>query len=182
MKEKLISLLMCVGFITSLNAYELNGDLDVKWTGYKTEAKAPVSGGFNTVKFDITSSDNLSDFLKSSKVTIDSRSLESKNAFRNNNIISTLFSLASSETIEGSISKVDEKNKTLVLDVTMNNITKNVPMNYELLNGKIIAKGSIDILDYNLKDSYLAYAKKCASFHQNKSFSDVGIEFSIPFK
>ncbi len=33
-------------------------------------------------------------------------------------------------------------------------------MNYELTEGKIIAKGKIDILDFDMKNSYLAFAKK----------------------
>lgn len=74
------------------------------------------------------------------------------------------------------------KKKKLVLDITMNQVTKQVPMMYEIASDKIIAKGTIDILDYNMENSFMAFAKKCATFHENKSFSDVDIEFTIPYK
>ena len=77
---------------------------------------------------------------------------------------------------------VDEDNKMLTLKVTMNEVSKSVLMKYEMSNGNIIAKGAIDILDFGMKNSFIAFAKKCAEAHQNKSFSDVNIEFTIPYK
>ncbi|WP_072681222.1 YceI family protein [Arcobacter sp. LA11] len=182
MKKTLFAIVLSLGLISSINAYELNGELGVKWTGYKTEKKAPVSGTFNDIKLDIKSSDDLSTFLKSSMVTIKSSSLESKNPGRNLNITSTLFSLATAKIIEGSISEVNEMKKSLTLNVTMNKVIKSVPMAYEMTDGKIIAKGVIDILDFDMKSSFMAFAKKCGALHQNKSFSDVAIEFIVPYK
>ncbi len=181
MKKLFMPLTLIFFLLTTLGAYELDGKLGVTWTGYKTEKKAPVSGTFNDIKLDIKSSDNLSIFLKSALVTIDALSLESKNAMRNANI-KLIFSLASAKIIKGTILDVDETNKTLNLEVTMNQISKVVPMSYEIQNSEIVAKGSIDILDYDLESSYMNFAKKCAPFHQNRSFSEVGIEFTIPYK
>lgn len=182
MKKIFLTLLLSVGLLCSLNAYELDGNLTVKWTGFKTEKKVPVSGTFNDIKTDIKSSDNLSTFLKSAMVTIQTSSLESKNPVRNKNITSTLFSLVSAEQIKGTITKVNESTKELTLNVTMNEVSKSIPMKYEMTNGNIVAKGSIDILDFGMKNSFIAFSKKCAALHQNKSFSDVDIEFIIPFK
>jgi polyisoprenoid-binding protein YceI len=182
MKKSILLSVLAFTLVSSLNAYELNGQIGVKWTGFKTEKKAAVSGTFNDIKLDIKNSDKLSDFLSTAKVKIVSASLESKNPERNDNITSTLFSLATSKLIAGSISKVNEKENTLTLAVTMNEVTKDIPMTYEIIDGNIIAKGTLEILDFNMKDSYLAFAKKCAELHENKSFSDVNIEFTIPFK
>lgn len=182
MKNIFIAPLLSIFLISNLYAYELNGGLDIKWTGFKTEKKAPVSGTFNDIKIDIKSSYNLSDFLKSSNVIIKANSLESKNPERNNNITSTLFALASAEFIEGNISDVNEEEKSLILNVTMNEVTNPVRMDYIIENGKIIATGGIDILDFSMQKSYMAFEKKCAELHENKSFSDVDIEFTIPYK
>ena len=95
---------------------------------------------------------------------------------------STLFALASAEVIEGNISDVNEDEKTLILNVTMNEVTNPVRMDYTIENGKIVASGGIDILDFSMQKSYLAFAKKCADLHENKSFSEVDIEFTIPYK
>jgi polyisoprenoid-binding protein YceI len=182
MKKILLASLLSITLVSSLCAYELNGDLGVKWTGFKTEKKLPVSGTFNSIKLEIKSSDNLSDFLKSSNVLIQTNSIESKNPERNNNMTSTLFALASAEVIEGNISDVNEDEKTLILNVTMNEVTNPVRMDYIIENGNIVASGGIDILDFSMQNSYMAFAKKCAVLHENKSFSDVDIEFTIPYK
>jgi polyisoprenoid-binding protein YceI len=182
MKKILLSAVLACTLASNLSAYELNGDLGIKWTGFKTEKKAAVSGTFNDIKLDIKSSENLSTFLKSSNVKIKTNSLESKNPARNKNITSTLFQLATSKEIIGNIKDVNEMKKTLTLDVTMNEVTKAIPMMYEITNRKIIAKGTIEILDFDMKNPFMAFAKKCAALHQNKSYSDVNIEFTIPYK
>jgi hypothetical protein len=64
----------------------------------------------------------------------------------------------------------------------MNEVTKPVSIAYEIVEGNIIAKSVLEILDLNMKDSFLAFAEKCAVFHENKSYSDVNIEFTILFK
>ena len=182
MKKTILLSVFAFALISNLNAYEINGDLGVKWTGFKTEKKVAVSGTFNEINLDIKSSENLSEFLKSAKVKINSISLESKNEGRNKSMTSTLFSLATAKEIKGAILEVNETKKTLLLDLTMNEVTKIVPMTYEIIDGNITAKGTIEILDFNLKGSFLAFAKECAVYHENKSYSDVDIEFTIPFK
>jgi hypothetical protein len=182
MKKILLGTVLALGLSINLNAYELNGDLGVKWTGFKTEKKAPVSGTFKDIKLSIQKNDMLSKFLTSAKVEIQTVSFDSKNPFRDKNITSTLFSLATSKVIIGSVKSVDEANKTLVLNVTMNEVTKEVAMAYDVKDGNIMAKGTIEILDFAMKSPFMAFANKCASFHGNKSFSDVTIEFTIPFK
>lgn len=182
MKKIFFSCILSIALLSSLSAYELDGNLGVKWTGFKTEKKVPVSGTFNDIKLDIKSSESLSTFLRSSSVSIKTASFESKNPSRNESIVSTLFSLSTAKTITGKILDVDEINKKLILEVTMNEVAKPISMEYEISENKILAKGTIDILDFDMKSSFMAFAKKCAVFHENKSFSDVNIEFTIPYK
>lgn len=182
MKKRVLISLVALALTSTLSAYELNGDLNVKWTGFKLASKVGVSGTFNKIDFNIKKSDNLSTFLKSAKVKIDAKSLESKDEARNFNITSTLFSLASANFIEGTISSVDEKNSTLVLDVVMNGVKKPTTMKYSVNEGKITAKGVVDMLDFNMQSSYKAFTEVCGALHENVSYSDVNIEFTIPFK
>lgn len=182
MKKILLSSVLALGLCINANAYELNGDLGVKWTGFKTEKKAPVSGTFKDIKLSITSNEDLSTFLKSAKVEIQALSIDSKMPFRDKNITSTLFSLSSSKLIKAEVKDVDTKNSKLTMNLTMNEVTKEVTMDYKTENGNITAIGNIEIFDYALKDSFLAFAKKCAAFHQNKTFTDVSLSFTIPYK
>ncbi|PIF04893.1 MAG: hypothetical protein CSA86_00140 [Arcobacter sp.] len=182
MRKVILSSILAVGLISGLNAYELDGDLGIKWTGFKTAKKVGVSGTFKDVKLDIQKADKLADFLKSAKVEIDTMKINSKLPMRDKNITSTIFSLASAKTVKGTISKVDEAKKELTLDVTMNGVTKQIPMTYTLSGGKIVAKGTLEILDFKLKSSFEAFAKKCRGFHAGKTFSDVDVEFTLPYK
>lgn len=182
MKKKILLSLASLALISNLNAYELDGNLDIKWTGFKLASKVGVSGTFNDIKLDILKNEDLADFLKSAKVTIDSKSLESKDEGRNFNITSTLFSLASAKTITGTISSVDETEQTLVLDLVLNGVQKSIPMKFEDKDGNIVANGKIDVLDFDLAKSYQAFVLKCAELHENVSYSDVEIEFTLPYK
>lgn len=182
LKKILLSSVLSLGLVSSLNAYELNGDLDVKWTGYKNKVKVGVPGTFKSIKLSIDKNDDLVKFLQSANVTIDAMSLDSKMPFRDNNITSTLFGLASAKEIKGSIASVDVAKNELVLKITMNGIEKDIPMKFEKTASEINAKGTLEILDFGLKDSFAAFAKKCGPLHQMTSYSDVTIEFTLPYK
>lgn len=182
MKKVVLSTILAFGLTSSLSAYELNGDFNLKWTGFKLASKVGVSGTFKTINLDIKKSESLTEFLKSAKVKIDTKSLESNDAGRNSNIVSTIFSLASSETIEGTILSVDEAKNSLVLNLVMNQTTKPITMSYEIIDSKVVAKGVIDILDFDLATSYKAFTEVCGALHENVSYSDVNIEFTLPFK
>ncbi len=182
MKLKLLLGILSLFAFVWVNAYELNGDLKVKWTGYKTEKKVPVSGTFNEIKLNIMKNDNLEDFLTSADVKINTLSFDSGLDVRNKSIVSTLFSLKSSEEIRASIVEVDINKKTLVLHLTMNEVSKDISLTYKLEDGNIIAKGLIDILDYSMSESFAKFAKECFDLHAGKSYSEVNIEFTLPFK
>ncbi|AXX91537.1 hypothetical protein CPU12_11740 [Malaciobacter molluscorum LMG 25693] len=182
MKIKLFIGIFCLLSFISLNAYELNGDLKLQWTGYKTEDKVGVSGTFKEIKLKIKKNDNFVDFLKSANVKINTLSLDSGLDVRNKSMVNTLFSLKSSQKITASITKVDEKAHTLNMKLTMNKVTKNVPMKYMIKDGKVMAKGEIDILNYKMSDSFAKFAKECFDLHKGKTFSEVTVAFELPFK
>ncbi|NVJ53192.1 MAG: YceI family protein [Campylobacteraceae bacterium] len=182
MKTKLLLGAFFLFASLSLNAYELNGDLKVGWTGYKTEKKVGVSGTFKDVDLQITKNDDFVKFLKSAKVKIDTSSLDSGLEIRNKSMVSTLFSLKSSEKILASIANINENNGALTLMLTMNEVTKSIPMKYSVKDNKVVASGVIDILDYSMSESFAKFAKECFNLHKGKTFSEVTISFELPFK
>lgn len=182
LKKILLSSVLSLGLSSSLNAYELNGDLNVKWTGFKGPTKIGVPGTFKDIKLSIEKSDDLSKFLQSANVIIQTNSLDSKLPMRDSNITSTIFSLASTKEIKANIVSIDEAKLELVLKVNINGTEKNILMKYEKTDSTITAKGTLEILDFGLNDSFIAFEKKCGPLHQMKSYSNVDIEFTLPYK
>ncbi|AXH08951.1 hypothetical protein CP960_04640 [Malaciobacter halophilus] len=182
MKNRLIIGIIFLFASIGLNAYELNGNLKVGWTGYKTEEKIGVSGTFKKIDLQIKKSEDFVKFLKSAKVKIDSLSLESGLEVRNKSMINTLFSLKSSQKVVASIKEVNLEKNIILLDLEMNKVLKQVPMKYHVEDKKVIATGVIDILDYSMSESFSKFAKECFDLHKGKTFSEVTISFELPFK
>lgn len=176
--------LMLASSLLSMSAYAYDASkVDVIWTGYKTQAKAPVSGTFDKVGFEITKNDDFAKFLSSAKVSIDPYSINSKMKFRDNNISSTLFKVANITEIKAVAKNVsgDESKGKVDVEITMNNVSKVVAMDY-MVEGTIIkAKGDINVLDFAMDKSLAAFAEKCKPFHAGKTWADVTVAFDLPF-
>ena len=164
-------------------AYEASS-VNVNWTGYKTQAKGPVGGTFDKVNLKIEKNDDFAKFLSSASVSIDPYSLNSKMPFRDNNITSTLFKVANVNEIKAMVKKVNGDNKagTLDVEITMNNKSKVIPMEYKVEASTLKAQGKIEILDFAMNESFNAFATKCKPFHAGKTWSEVGVAFELPFK
>jgi len=183
MKNVILKSLL-IGSLLSIKAlaYEAS-QVTVKFVGYKSKAKTGVDGKFDKVKLDIVKHDNFKTFLTSSKVTIDSSSVNTNIKFRDTNINTTLFKPASLKEITAMIKKVngDMAKGTLDVEIIMNKVSKTISMPYTNDNNTLRAKGSIDVLDFAMNNSYAAFAAKCKPFHAGKSWSDVAISFELPY-
>lgn len=170
-------------FSTNAFAYELAGDLTVNWTGYKTNNKVGVGGSFDKVEVSASKNADFASFLKGMSVSIDSYSLNSKNKFRDKNIL-TLFKTTEAKAITAKVLSIkgDATKGELIANISMNNTTKEVVMPYMLQGGKLSAKGEIDILDFMLKEGFEVFSKKCKAFHAGKTWSSVDISFEVPVK
>lgn len=100
-------------------------------------------------------------------------------SIRNSNIVNGLFKrFEDAGHIKARITGI---NKTAIeLNVEMNGVTHTIPMTYTIKDGVLHAKGVLDILDFNGKTAFEAFAAICAdAWHKGKSWSDVAIEFSV---
>jgi len=183
MKNLILKSLLVGSLLTSSAfAYEASS-VKVNVMGYKTKAKSGVAVTFDKVKLSIKKNADFSKFINSAAVSIDINSLNSKMKFRDNNIKSTLFKIANISEINAKVLKVtgDDKKGTLDVEVSMNNVKKVIPMKYTVSSGTLKADGVLDVLDFAMSKSFAAFAAKCKGFHGGKSFSDVGLSFSLPF-
>lgn len=98
--------------------------------------------------------------------------------------VATIFLKSVNPNITADIVKVDggDKKGMFGIDITIGGVKKSVDFPYAVENGVISAAGKIDVLDFGVKESFDMYAKKCAPFHQKKSWTDVDIAFTLPIK
>jgi polyisoprenoid-binding protein YceI len=195
MKKILLTIVLVLGFANSANASSKSGcvlaqkgNVTVAWTAYKTASKIGVSGTFDKVDYKAVAKDgkNFREILVGSSVNIDTSSVNSKNTGRDVKLVKFFFKQMDSNTMNAKITdiKADKKLKdkartgVVTLDVTMNGITKSVPMKYSFANGIFSAKGTIDIFDFSASKALSSINKACFDLHKGKTWNDVSIAFS----
>jgi len=189
MKKFLKLTLVGMVFATLGFGYSTNGKLEVVATGYKTAKKVGVSATFADVKFMYKANKNFATFLKSMNVDINALSvsvLSNEEQQLKSDNVAMIFKKengAKSSKIMAKIVDVkgDDKKGMLNISITMNEVTKVVSFPYNVKDGKIMAKASINVLDFMLHDSFNEFAKALIELHENRSWTEVGLKLTIPF-
>ncbi|QOP45084.1 YceI family protein [Sulfurimonas paralvinellae] len=192
-------------FIASANALEemgikgtggcvlsQNNHVEVGFTAYKTPLKIGVGGTFDKVSYtpNKISGSSFRDLFVGSSVVIDTKSVNSHNKGRDAKLVKFFFDNMSSQTITAEITgytpdkryKGKPKTGIFMVAVTMNGVTRNVPMRYSYFQGKMKAEGVIDLFDFSANRSLQAINKACYELHQGKTWNDVTISFTTEVK
>lgn len=198
--KKLLAIL--VAFVTLANA-ELSapktgcilsqqGKVVVSWKAYKTPAKLGVGGVFDKVDYKAIkpSGKNFREILVGSSVVIDTNSVNSKNEGRDVKLVNSFFKLLGDGNIKAKIvdmtsnKRVAKEPRTgsITLEVSINGVTKTVPMKYSYDKGLMKSEGVIDILDFSGSNALTTLNKACLDKHQGKTWSDVSIGFELSIK
>ncbi len=163
-------------------AYSANGDLDLKYTGFKTAKKVGVKGTFKDIKLNSTANAKFADFAKSLSVEIDGNKVDTKLPMRDKNV-AIIFSKSPAIKAEIVGVKGDDTKGVFDMKITMGGMSKNINFDYTVDAAKgIMAKGKLDILTFGMGETFGAFAKKCAGFHAGKTWSEVEMEFTLPIK
>lgn len=167
----------------------LDGDVDVTWKAYKTPAKVGVSGHFKSTEYKtvVPAAKNFRDLFVGSKMVVDVGSVDSKNPGRDAKLLKYFFNVMAGPDIQAKVvdikaQKVEKgapKVGTITIAVTMNGVTKDVPMGYLYADGKLSATGNLDIFDFQGQQALASINKACFDLHQGKTWSDVSIGFSM---
>ncbi len=168
------------------------GAMTIQWKAYKTPEKIGVGGIFDKVSYKAVQKEgqNFRQILVGSSIDIDTKSVNSKNKGRDAKLVKFFFQNMTSENITAKIidiqatSKVTGKPKTgkLITQITMNGITKKVPLHYIFDQGTLKANGTIDLFDFSANKALQAINKACFAKHQGKTWNDVSIGFSTHIK
>jgi polyisoprenoid-binding protein YceI len=148
----------------------------VGFKAFKTYEKIGVSGVFESVKVKTTTAGSAETLLDSLHATITTSSLNTSNAGRDATLKASFFEVQNVGTIEAKVIKMDVKK--VVVALSMNGVTKEIPMPYTLNEGVFEAQGTIDLADYSMLPSLHAINKACYDLHAGKTWQDVEIAFA----
>jgi hypothetical protein len=168
------------------------GPVTVNWKAYKTPLKISVGGTFDEITYNPVkkAGKNFNEILVGTTVTINEASVNSKNKGRDAKLIKFFFEMMSEKEIKAKVVSIKAqprergkpKRGTLVAEITMNNVTKSIPMHYSFDQGTLTAEGTIDIFDFQATTALQALNKACFEKHQGKTWNDVAISFSTHIK
>lgn len=168
---------------------------EVKWTAFKTPAKAAVTGTFDDVKFKFGTPDqnqSIESQLTNATATIDAKKVNLNDEVKNQNVREAFFGKFKKTEIKVTFNKVEEgKDKgTILASVTMNGKTNKVPMQYEVITSgskkqvekKIVAKGVLDLSVFDAESARANLQKVVAVEHEGLTWPQVEISFEAPVK
>ena len=177
MKKSLILFLM---MSLAVFAYDVTA-VNVKFTAFKTPAKKGVSGGFDSVEIlEKKPSKSIEEMLNRLSVTISTKSVNSGNDARDKKLVESFFNVQANPVITAKIIKVETG--SLLAEISMNNKTVQVPMAYETREDTVLAKGYIDLGDFDMLPSLASINKACYEMHEGKTWQDVEISFVLAFQ
>lgn len=176
--------IMCATVLLTLSAFAdctyQSDSTKVTWKAFKTYEKIGVGGSFDHVVVQPKSASNIEALLVGSNVKIDTASINSGNPGRDATLVNSFFKSQNINTITAKI--ISTKDSKALTDITMNNVTKTIPLPYTVQEGKITAKGTIDLGDFTMLPSVQSINKACLGLHAGKTWQDVEIGFEIPTK
>jgi len=175
MKKVLLFLLATTFLYANQCSYSVK-NLDLEWEAYKTPLKLGVKGSFDKISIDAKERSSKKAFLETARLKIDTTSINSKNSGRDAKLVKFFFDVQNVKEID--IQAITLKNNILTLEITMNGITKQVPMKVEF-EDEIEAQGHIDLADFNMLPSLKTINKACYDLHKGKTWQDISIEFEI---
>ena len=189
MKKIALSLILAFGLAQASCNFAQPTNVDVTFKAFKTPLKLGVGGHFTKVNYksSVKSATDLNTLVAGSTVNIEVASVDSNNKGRDVKLLNDFFKQMAGPDIKAkivSLKKDKDARKTGIATVliTMNGVTKNVPMKYSFSNGKLSANGVIDLFDFKASKALKAINTACYDLHQGKTWSDVNIGFTMEIK
>ncbi|MEO9511486.1 MAG: hypothetical protein ABJN84_00820 [Flavobacteriaceae bacterium] len=161
----------------------------VRFTAYKTMDKKPVGGTFTKVDLKYTEAETPMETLDGLEFSIPVSSLFTNDTTntRDPKIIHFFFNvMAQTSSITGVFNFDDDKNCSV--NLSMNGISEQLPLEYEVTNGTHINfTGVMDLKKWNALEALASLNKACEQLHTgpdgvSKTWEDVAINASIVLK
>jgi polyisoprenoid-binding protein YceI len=146
----------------------------IKWVAFKTPNKVGVGGAFAKADFQVNNTANMQlvPILSGAKFSVDTKSVSTGNEGRDAKIVEHFF--GKGIPLTGEVKAITES--AIDVALTMNGATSDVKLNYTFVDGKLEAKGVIDVITAFKMNTFLeAINKACYALHEGKTWSDVEI-------
>ncbi len=186
MKKIALSLILAFGLAQANCSFSQPTAVDVTWKAFKTPLKKGVGGHFTTLNYasSVKNAKTLDALLAGSSVNIEVASVDSKNPGRDVKLLENFFKQMAGPDIKAKIislkkDKDARKMGVVTIVVTMNGVTREVPMRYSYAEGTLSAQGVIDLVDFQATKALKSINKACYKLHQGKTWSDVNIGFTM---
>lgn len=181
MKLLLLSLfILSYGFAKDCK-FTINAqDITAQWSAFKTPAKVGVGGKFTELGLTKKTyvGKTLAKAISGASFSIDSTSVFTKDSGRDKKIVDNFFKGVGN--ITGKVVKA--RKDSLILEITMNKVTKSIPLNLSVQNKNFSAKGTIDVFDFSMNKHLDLINKACFELHEGKTWNDVDIELVGSFQ
>lgn len=147
------------------------------WTAYKTTEKTPVQGELPNIQFKGVRGETrglipLVVQMRASGAITSEKDVQTGNAARDATLFQKFFALwGNGKRVSGSVSQMNGNDKSgeLLIQISMNDLKKNIPMKYEMKDdGTFEAKGDIDVLAFGLNKALESLSTACAELHKGK--------------
>lgn len=156
-------------------------NVSVSWKAFKTPAKIGVGGKFTSLGIaNQKTGKSLKELVRNTPFNIDIASTDTGDKARDNKIVNFFFGKIQGKTISGEI--VDLSKGVLNVAITMNKVTKVIPLKVEQSEDQVTATGYLDILDFMMTDALKGINEACKELHQGKTWSDVELNLSFKFQ
>lgn len=148
------------------------GSAELAWTAFKTSEKLPVGGKFTELEISGGSHSNgVSDLLKTIEFSALTNSTSTRDTTRDRKIVNFFFmKMNGTDAITGKVISADGDNDsgTCTFMLKMNDVEKEVPLNYTVLNDTLRLTGGIDVLDFDASTALSALNEACKLLHTGK--------------
>lgn len=144
--------------------------VNVSWTAFKTTEKVGVGGKFDQVMVVAgDKSTKIPEVLQQIKFSIPTNSTNTNNPDRDQKIINFYFgNMKNTDLIIGQVKNVagDNNEGVCTFFLTLNEVEKELPLNYKVDDHKITLKGELDILNWQADDALNALNEACYDLHK----------------
>lgn len=161
----------------------------IAFGGFKTTQKVEVKGYFKKFTIESTNiADTPEDIFDNSTISIPTDYIETNDIGRNRRLREEYFGkMKSTQNITGKIMKFNKDSNKVNVELTINEVSKVVGFDYNIVGDTLTLDGTIDIIDFDGSSALKAINKACEVLHKgadgiSKTWSEANIYISTVIK